>query len=337
MTFVGNLLWFVFGGGVLAGTAWVLLGLLCCATVLGIPLGVACLRIASFAYFPFGKELVPVEWTGKERVAGTGIVNVLWCVLVGFWLSVWFALTGLAYCLSIVGIPFGLARFKLCVAAFAPLGKRAVSSRVAEELASRQVRVEADEIVKEKVDKKDFLLAVPVILFVALASAVVVRITNPALFVRTNEAVSFCESVECHQGFEMVAYNHRGEHPYEAIEVLPQTLCDNLHVIVFGKHVERTTQARPPMWRRMLNRFGLVLKKSGDAKGDVIVITDCDYNEKEGLRQGRYIYLDRLQSGCLKDKIAGLPIYLDEASRYGTRNHLLTTLQKSELRDLLCR
>ena len=211
MTFVGNLLWFVFGGGVLAGTAWALLGLLCCATVLGIPLGVACLRIASFAYFPFGKELIPVEWTGKERVAGTGIVNVLWCVLAGFWLSVWFALTGLAYCLSIVGIPFGLARFKLCVAAFAPLGKRAVPSRVAEELASRQVRVEADEIVKEKGDKKDILLAVPVILFVALASAVVVRITNPALFVRTDESVPFCETVEKRQGAEGIAYIYRGE------------------------------------------------------------------------------------------------------------------------------
>ena len=336
MTFVGNLLWFVFGGGVLAGTAWVLLGLLCCATVLGIPLGVACLRIASFAYFPFGKELVPVEWTGKERVAGTGIVNVLWCVLVGFWLSVWFALTGLAYCLSIVGIPFGLARFKLCVAAFAPLGKRAVSSRVAEELASRQVRVEADEIVKEKGDKKDVLLAVPVILFVALASAVVVRVTNPALFVRTDESVPFCETVEKRQGAEDVAYIYRGESSFESVSGLTKSSNGELNVVLFAKVAEPVANVPRPLWRRVLNRLRVACGKFAVARGDVLVIMDHDYAKRENLHHGKYVFLDVVQSDALGDNSIGLPVYLDGSAGYVVRNRLLSTLQRRKLGELFC-
>ena len=55
MTFIGNLLWFAFGG-IWLGLAWLLIGLLWCCTIIGIPFGIASFRIAGFAFCPFGKK-----------------------------------------------------------------------------------------------------------------------------------------------------------------------------------------------------------------------------------------------------------------------------------------
>lgn len=100
--------------------------------------------IAGFAFFPFGKELVPAEWVGEKRITGTGIMNFLWCILSGLWLAIGHALVGVADCLTIIGIPFGLANFKLAATSFAPLGKRAVSKAVAAEAHARQAKAELD-------------------------------------------------------------------------------------------------------------------------------------------------------------------------------------------------
>jgi hypothetical protein len=72
MAFVGNLLWFIFGGGIFSCILWFLGGLLLCVTVVGIPFGLAAFRIARFAAFPFGKELVDNRLLGGTRIAGTG-------------------------------------------------------------------------------------------------------------------------------------------------------------------------------------------------------------------------------------------------------------------------
>jgi len=126
LVLLGNLLWFIFGGGLFAWLAWVLLGCVLAITVVGIPFSVAAFRIARFAAFPFGKRLVDAEAVGEDRITGTGLANVLWLVLAGLWLAVAHVLTGISCCLSIIGIPFGLAHFKLAAVSFAPLGKRVV-------------------------------------------------------------------------------------------------------------------------------------------------------------------------------------------------------------------
>jgi uncharacterized membrane protein YccF (DUF307 family) len=131
MAFIGNLLWFVFGGGFLSWLLWVLAGLLLALTVVGLPFAKAAFRISVFAAFPFGHQLIDGRLLGYERIAGTGFVNVLWCVLAGVWLSVSHVLEGLACCTTLVGIPFGLAHFKLAQVAFAPLGKVIVPNEVA--------------------------------------------------------------------------------------------------------------------------------------------------------------------------------------------------------------
>ena len=127
MAFLGNLLWFVFGGGIIACLLWAFLGLVLAATVIGIPFATAAFRIAGFAAFPFGKQLIDKRLVGGERITGTGFANFLWILLAGIWLAISHVLAGISYCLTIIGIPFGLAHFKLAAVSFAPLGKEVVS------------------------------------------------------------------------------------------------------------------------------------------------------------------------------------------------------------------
>jgi uncharacterized membrane protein YccF (DUF307 family) len=124
MALIGNILWFIFGGGIVAWFLWVLAGLLLAVTVVGLPFAVAAFRIVGFAAFPFGKELVDARMVGEKRVFGTGLANLLWIILAGVWLAISHALAGVSYCLTIIGIPFGIAHFKLALVCFAPLGKR---------------------------------------------------------------------------------------------------------------------------------------------------------------------------------------------------------------------
>ncbi len=128
MKLLGNLLWFIFGGGFVAWLAWLLTGLLLAVTVVGFPFAVAAWRIAGFAAFPFGKDLVDTRIVGGTRIPGTGLANLLWILFAGIWLTIGHALAGLSYCLTIIGIPFGLAHFKLASVSFAPLGKRVMAT-----------------------------------------------------------------------------------------------------------------------------------------------------------------------------------------------------------------
>jgi len=144
MGFIGNLLWFVFGGGLLTCLMWSVIGALFAITIIGIPFAKACFRIARFAAFPFGKDLIDGRLVGEERKTGTGLVNFLWIVFAGLWLAITHSLIGLVDCITIVGIPFGLANFKLAKVAFAPLGKVAVSNAVAKEAIARAAKQELD-------------------------------------------------------------------------------------------------------------------------------------------------------------------------------------------------
>jgi uncharacterized membrane protein YccF (DUF307 family) len=126
MALLGNLLWFFFGGGLAACLGWALAGVLFAVTIVGLPFSVAAFRIAGFAAFPFGKELVDVRTLGEERILGTTLANVLWIVLFGWWLALGHLVAGVACCLTIIGIPFGLAHFRLAGVSLAPLGKKPV-------------------------------------------------------------------------------------------------------------------------------------------------------------------------------------------------------------------
>ena len=140
MIFALNLLWFVFGGGLIAALLWIIAGILLALTVVGLPFAVAAFRIAEFAAFPFGQDLVDVELLGEERFPGTSIVNLLWILLAGLWLSISHIAAALVCFGSLVGIPFGLAHLKLAAICFAPLGKRVVPSAVADAARNRHAQ-----------------------------------------------------------------------------------------------------------------------------------------------------------------------------------------------------
>jgi uncharacterized membrane protein YccF (DUF307 family) len=125
-----NGFWFILGGGVVSALLWLLAGCLLALTVVGIPFAVASFRIVRFAAFPFGRRLVEAEAIGETQVPGTLLANILWVLLAGFWLALAHIVAGIGYCVSIVGIPFGFAHFRLALVCFAPLGKRTVPTLV---------------------------------------------------------------------------------------------------------------------------------------------------------------------------------------------------------------
>lgn len=115
MRTIGNILWFFFGG-LAGGLAWVLAGCIWCVTIIGIPVGAQCFKLAGLAFFPFGKEVV---YSGG---CASALANVIWVLLFGWELAVGYLLLGLIWCVTIVGIPVGKQCFKLARLAFTPFG-----------------------------------------------------------------------------------------------------------------------------------------------------------------------------------------------------------------------
>ena len=124
MTTLLNLLWLVLAGFWLA-LGYVLAGLVMCVLIVTIPFGIASFRLASYVLWPFGRVVVPRPGAGVASLLG----NILWFVLAGAWIAIGHIVTGFILCLTIIGIPFGIANFKLALVAIAPLGKEIVSSR----------------------------------------------------------------------------------------------------------------------------------------------------------------------------------------------------------------
>lgn len=112
----GNILWILFGG-LLSALGWFLAGCICCITVIGIPVGLPCFKFAKMALCPFGKTI----YYGNMS-SGSVLLNVLWILLCGIELAAGSALLGIACCVTIIGIPFGLQHFKFAALALMPFG-----------------------------------------------------------------------------------------------------------------------------------------------------------------------------------------------------------------------
>lgn len=122
MRLVGNIIWFVFAGLWLA-IGYAIAALFCFILIITIPFGVASLRIAMFTLWPFGRIVVPKPNKG----AGSTIGNVIWFVIAGWWLTLMHIFTGVLMCITIIGIPLGLANFKLINVGLRPFGREIVS------------------------------------------------------------------------------------------------------------------------------------------------------------------------------------------------------------------
>ena len=122
MKFIGNLLWLIFGG-LLVAAYYFLSGLLLCVTVVGIPFGFQLMKMAGFALWPLGRE---VRSDTNDGGCLAIIMNVLWILLGGIEIAMIHVAFGLLCCMTIVGIPFGMQHFKMAILAFVPFGKTIV-------------------------------------------------------------------------------------------------------------------------------------------------------------------------------------------------------------------
>ncbi|WP_232663202.1 YccF domain-containing protein [Pseudonocardia sp. TRM90224] len=119
-----NLIWLVLCGFWMA-VGYAIAGVICCVLIITIPFGLASFRMASFALWPFGRELVDRRGAGAPSTIG----NLIWIVVAGWWLALGHLVTGVALCITIIGIPLGIANFKLLPVSLVPLGKEIVEIR----------------------------------------------------------------------------------------------------------------------------------------------------------------------------------------------------------------
>jgi uncharacterized membrane protein YccF (DUF307 family) len=127
MRTIGNILWFILAGLELF-LAYVLAGLVAFVLIVTIPFGVAAFRMAGYVVWPFGRTVITKPTAGL----GSAIGNVLWLVLFGWWLALAHIVTGLFLMVTIIGIPFGVANWKMVPLALWPLGREVVPLEVAE-------------------------------------------------------------------------------------------------------------------------------------------------------------------------------------------------------------
>jgi uncharacterized membrane protein YccF (DUF307 family) len=116
-----NLIWLVFGGLIMA-FGYALAALIMLILIITIPFGIAAGRMALFCLWPFGRTLVRRSDHGVASTIG----NVIWFVFAGWWLALGHLITGVVMCLTIIGIPLGLANFKLIPVSVTPLGRAIV-------------------------------------------------------------------------------------------------------------------------------------------------------------------------------------------------------------------
>ena len=122
LSLIGNILWIIFGG-LETALEWLVVGVIMCITIIGIPFGLQAFKIAGFALFPFGRDI-------KRETSSTGkfLLNVIWILFGGLFIAITHVLMGILLAITIIGIPFAMQHFKLAGVAFAPFGTKIVNT-----------------------------------------------------------------------------------------------------------------------------------------------------------------------------------------------------------------
>ena len=119
MKFIGNILWIALGG-IFISLYYALMGLLFCLTIIGIPFGMQLFKMAGFARWPFGHEVT----SGPSDTGCLSILmNIIWIVFGGIEIAIAHVGLGIFFCITIIGIPFGIQHFKMALLALMPFGK----------------------------------------------------------------------------------------------------------------------------------------------------------------------------------------------------------------------
>ena len=122
MKLLGNILWIVLGGFFIS-LYYAIVGLLFCISIIGIPFGMQLFKMAGLALWPFGHDVTP---GANDGGCLSLIMNVIWIVLGGIEIALMHVTLGIGFCITIVGIPFGLQHFKMALLALMPFGKEII-------------------------------------------------------------------------------------------------------------------------------------------------------------------------------------------------------------------
>jgi uncharacterized membrane protein YccF (DUF307 family) len=117
-----NVLWFIFGSGFVLAIGYGVAALICFALIVTIPFGIAALRLAVYSLWPFGRTIID----RRDAGVASGLANIVWLLVAGWWIALAHITAGIAQCVTIIGIPFGIANFKLVAVALWPLGREIV-------------------------------------------------------------------------------------------------------------------------------------------------------------------------------------------------------------------
>jgi len=122
MRLLGNIIWFIFGG-LIEGLLWLFFGVLCSITIIGIPIGKQCFKIAKMQLAPFGKKVVDKNDSSLGLIA-----NIIWVILFGWELAVANLISALIFAVTIIGLPFAKQSLKLAHVSLMPFGKDIVKT-----------------------------------------------------------------------------------------------------------------------------------------------------------------------------------------------------------------
>ena len=149
MALILNVIW-VLCGGLVAAICWLLAAVVMAITIIGLPWARACLSLASYSLWPFGREAIGRDVLTGRRDIGTGplglIGNVIWLVLLGWILALVHVTAAIACALTIIGIPFAFAHLKLAGIALFPIGQTVVAKEVAQEARRRDAMARVDRM-----------------------------------------------------------------------------------------------------------------------------------------------------------------------------------------------
>jgi uncharacterized membrane protein YccF (DUF307 family) len=121
MSLLGNLLWIILGGGIFVSLFYIIGGIVLCVTIVGIPFGVECFKLAWVALVPFGKR---IDSTGSTSGLLPILLNVLWLVFGGLEVALTHLVFALLCAITIIGIPFAKQHMKLLRLALVPFGAK---------------------------------------------------------------------------------------------------------------------------------------------------------------------------------------------------------------------
>jgi uncharacterized membrane protein YccF (DUF307 family) len=122
MNFLGNLIWLIFGG-LLAALGYIIGGFVLCLTIVGIPFGIQCFKIASLELAPFGRQVVP---SNNSMGCLSLICNIIWLLCGGLYTALVHLLFAALLAITIIGIPFARQHLKLMELSLMPFGKAIV-------------------------------------------------------------------------------------------------------------------------------------------------------------------------------------------------------------------